>query len=180
MPMIVGNINSMDQRQSIKNNTEHLLLLNTQLLFNPPYLDWWHDSTGRQYFWNAMLKTSLFEHFWWHADWLAKRLIKLMLAAVAYVFISVCWMRMSKRLEWNTCSISFALMIITLMINRVVHPYAPSQDFRYIYPILVSFCGLLGLVVEQHLVRHQYKSALLGIFLMLWFSYSSYGLIISG
>lgn len=180
MPLVVGNIHGIDKRQRIQNNTEHLLFLNTQLLFNPPYLDWWHDNTGRQYFWNSVLKTSLFEHFWWHADLLAKRLIKLMLAAVAYIFISVCWMRMSKRLEWNMCSVSFFIIMTVLMINRVVHPYAPSQDFRYIYPILVSFCGLLGLVVEQHLVRHQYKSALLGIFLMLWFSYSSYGLIISG
>jgi hypothetical protein len=180
MPLVVGNIHSIDKRQRIHNSAENLLFLNTQRLFNPPYFDWWRDSTGRQYFWNGVIKTSLFEHFRWHNDSVARRLIKLVLASAAYIFVSLCWMRMSKRREWNLCAISFALTMITLMANRVIHPYAPSQDFRYVYPVIASYCGLLGLVIEQHWQRQQHKSAMLGIAIALCLAYSSIALIRAG
>lgn len=180
MPYIVGNINSIDQRHRIQNTVEHVLFLNTQMLFRLPYMNWWQDSSGRQYFWNSVLKHSLFDYFYWRDITLARTMIALMLAAVSYIFISLCWMRMSKRKEWNIMSIALLISLGMLMINRIVHPFAPSQNFRYIYPSLVCFCGVFGLVIEQHLTRKQYKSAIIGIVIILWFSYSSIGLIRAG
>ena len=180
MPYVVGNISNIDQRQYIPNNIENFMFLNTQLLLNPPFLDWWHDNTGRQYFWNTVLKTSLFEHFWWRSPLFAKRVLALLLTSIAYIFTSLCWMRIAKRKEWNMCCVTLLISLIMLMANRYNNPYAPSQDFRYIFPSITGFLGMIGLVIEQHLARRQYKSGLLGIIIVLWFSLSSIGLILAG
>ena len=180
MPYIVGNIYGIDRRQYVETNTEHLFSLHTMPLFNPPFMDWYHDGTGRQYFWIGVLKTSLFEHSWFRSWGLAKRLLGLLLASIAYVVVSPCCMRIAKHKEWYLCAIGLTLSLVALMMNRIYHPFAPSQDFRYIYPSLVCFCGMFGVMIEQHLTCKHYISAAIGLFIALWFSWSSIGLVIAG
>lgn len=180
MPYIVGNIASIQQTQAVKTTLEHMLLIDMQQLFNPPFLTWWHDYTGRQYFWNAMLKTSLFEHFSWRDVQRAKMLLFLLLALIAYTIISTCTQTIQKRLEWRICVITLFIPIVMLMINRIMHPYAPSQDFRYIYPSLVSFCAMIGLIVEHHITNRKYTGAAAGIVIILAFSACSHMVIAAG
>ena len=177
---VIGNSDSVQSNQRVSNSAEHLLFLNTQLLFNPPFTDWWGDQTGRQYFWNGVLKTSLTEHFWLRAWGTAQKVLALLLASIGYVFVSRCWMRVDKRKEWYMCAISLVISLAMLMLNRIYHPFAPSQDFRYIYPSLVSFCGLIGLVIEQHLTRRHYISAVAGVMIVVWFSWSAVNMVLAG
>jgi|GEM_PF-1513047 len=180
MPFIVGNIASIQPSQYITTTLEHLLLVDTQQLFTPPFITWWHDHLGRQYFWTSMLKTSLFEHFTWNAMHHAKLLLFLLLALIGYIAVSACTQTIQKRLEWRVCSATLFIAIAMLMINRVMHPYAPSQDFRYIYPALVSFCAMVGLIIEQQLANQKYTGAAAGIVMAVAFSCCSFLLISAG
>jgi hypothetical protein len=69
--------------------------------------------------------------------------------------------------EWTMCWLTLVIPIAALMANRWLFPYACSEDFRYIYPAIISFCGLLGLSIQHHLENSRPNRAMLGIGLCL-------------
>ncbi len=178
--LIVGNINNVQRTQLIANTFEHVLMLDTQTLFNMPFIDWWHDNTGRQYFWNTALKTSLFEHFTMHAYQESKRLVLLVLGIMLYVIASAIMKHPANPRQWSICAGVFMLSLMALMGNRILHPFAPSQDYRYIYPSLVGLSGLLGLTIEQYLSTNQRLRAYIGIGMAVVFVWTSIVMIREG
>ena len=66
-----------------------------------------------------------------------------------------------------------ALTIILRLSALNQQSVANSQDFRYIYPSLASFCGLLGLMVERYLAHGNKGRAYAGLAMAALFSGSS-------
>ena len=173
---LVGNTTMLSHHLVIHQASFSTLFIpNISLYLQHPYLDTALNQTGRQYFWDAMLKTSLFGEFSWKENWLAFTLIYVILGLVIYIIDGYIVHRRFLRScpEWWLCLLSLAIPIAALMGNRVINPFACSQDFRYIYPSVASFCGLFGLVLERHIIEWRPFRKTLGMILGLGFAFCS-------
>lgn len=173
---LIANISHINPRQHI---VPHLLLPDVPTLLATPYWNFWRDETGRQYFWNALLKSSLFEHFTW-ADTASAKLLLAMLAGMI-LYLLACSFLLTAYRTHARYMLSFALLvpIFLLMLNTVMHPFSPTPHFRYIYPALVGFCGLLGLIIEQHFVEHRRIMAWSSVAFIGFFCYRSASFVLT-
>ncbi len=152
-PLIVGNIGLMSRQLRLEPlDYNKLFIPNIKIYHDNPLWNVWIDVNGRQYFWNSMLKSSMFGEFIWDWKKLATIMSDLLLVLIAFTTEGYILHRhnLRQKKEWWMCLATLAIPIAALMKNRVLYPYACSEDFRYIYPAIVSFCGLYGLVCEQH------------------------------
>ena len=172
VPFLVANSNKIDTKFSITNSWDRFLLLDLQTYIARPFWNILTDKDGRQYFWNSLLKSSLFGEFDWNQGMIAKILSILLLGLIIYIGSSLifCWQDFKRQREWWFFMAVLFVPIAALITFRLLYPFACSQDFRYIYPALIGFCGMFGLTIERQLTRHQYMLAGGGIMLVIVFS----------
>ena len=109
------------------------------------------DSGGRQCFWNFMLKTSLFYNCALNSPAHLKLdlVLSWLLLILAFIlFAQFINFAVSRRfyIDDTYLWLSLCLPIAALMFNLLKYPYACSQDFRYILPILFPAIILLSRV----------------------------------
>jgi len=152
-PLIVGNAFGLSGKLRLQPATfETLLIPNLKVFLERPLWSVWHDVSGRQYFWNSLLKSSMFGEYVWNFKPLAHKMSRLLLAIIAFTMEGYILHRrtLGRDPRWWMCLITLAAPVAALMANRISYPFACSEDFRYIYPALLSFCGLFGLVMQRH------------------------------
>jgi hypothetical protein len=145
-PLIVGNIAGMDDSTKVERSWRNFAYLNLPEYLTYSYTSPWIDQGGRQYFWNYLLKTSLFGE--WHnyqgtkliAWLLSLGLIGLILLAGSGIVLSLAQGKWDHRL--NGLLILSVFFLMALISIRYIYPYAGMGDFRYILPIIVPF-GIL-------------------------------------
>jgi len=154
---------------------DKLLMPHLAVYFKHPLWNVFIDENGRQYFWNSMFKSSLFGEYDWGAKGLAGVISILLFCLILYVIDGAILHRRALRYqaEWWLCLLTLFIPIIALMENRILNPFASSEDFRYVYPAIVSFCGLFGLVVEQHIIEWRPFRKVLGALLCVAFCVSA-------
>ncbi len=149
------NVDRLGDDLRITNSIDKFLLLDTYIYFSRPFWDVWVDDNGRQYFWNSLLKSSLFGEFKWNHPMIAHALSIALLGGIFYAAYTMMMDRkyyLSRR-EWWMCMVTLWIPILALMRSRYNNAYASTQDFRYIYPALISFCGLIGLMLERQMTQ---------------------------
>jgi hypothetical protein len=172
-PRIIGNSAIFDTERisiyGLKNNPENYLFFDLKSFVSSPFLSMSEDYTGRQYFWNYLLKSSLFGQFSlkstsYHVNLFfsseIKRSIELILRAMneppvlAFMtsFVNLVFLLMllfalfgslkeQRKEKGGTFCLFFNLIIsiAALMYVRYTYPYSSSNDFRYILPAVISF-----------------------------------------
>lgn len=172
---IVGNADylaSIARSLRVPNQLKHYLHFNTQEYFNPPFFNVWSNRGGRLFFWNTVLKSSMFGEFSYPNAIIAYYLNWVLLCLVLFVpFSMLCEIpRLKKQPEWLMMLFALFIPIMGLAANRILHPIACSQDFRYVYPAIAAFCGLVGFSIQQHLYdRRRAIIAIAGIALVICF-----------
>ena len=172
-PFIVANSTMLSPRVHLPPaNFGKMLLPDLPAYVQRPFWNVWNDADGRQSFWNSMLKSSLTGEFDWPNPTLALAMGDLLLALIAFTADGYILHRRTLRRspKWWMCLMTLAVWIAALMENRIINPYGSSEDFRYIYPALISFCGLFGLALEQHSLTKRPFRKWLGITLVTAFS----------
>lgn len=175
-PFLVGNAGWLSRTLLLEPWSFYKLFIpNLSMYFSYPYWSVFSDATGRQYFMNSMLKSSMFGEFIWGGFWIAVLMNKLLIALIAYIFEGYLLHRKTLRRNrnWWICLVTLGVPIAALMANRIAHPFGCSEDFRYIYPAIASFCGLFGLVTEQHIKQWRPFRVALGVFLCASFALCS-------
>jgi len=177
-PFLVGNINVLSRALILNESLDTLLLPNIPLYIQHPLWNVWNDVNGRQYFWNSMIKSSFTGEYNWDsldAKELAGAMGNIMLAIIIYIMDAYLLHRRVLRSspEWWLCLVSLMIPIGALMEHRWLYPFACSEDFRYIYPAIASFCGLFGLSIERHLSEWRPFRTWLGVGLCLAFAFCS-------
>ena len=151
-PDLVGNIGSLNSGMKVPNEVFNYLYFDLQNFLQYPFTSCWNSSMGRDYFWNFALKTSMFGewdmlpnangHFW------ATIMSALLLGLVVYA-VRGFWKHRLSLVHWILMLHGVAF-VAALMALRIKYPYACSNDFRYILPVLLSFCPFVawGIQVE--------------------------------
>ncbi len=149
----------------INNEWKHYTSFDFEEFLSPPYFTVWSDKGGRRYFWVTAIKSSLYGEFSYPNPWIAVYLNLLMLALIAYIAATaaVGYRLLPKQPEWLLFLITILIPLAGLAANRILHPIACSQDFRYVYPAIASFCGLVGFAIQQNLSQNRLLMAATGI-----------------
>ena len=124
----------------IGNHLENYLWLDVPTFLKQPFTSPWEDAKGRQWFWNYLLKTSLFGEFDYRNPWLGR--IGLVISALFLVLLVqlVAGALLVRRRQWldeMPLVASVVLWVASIAAFRFSAPSASSNDFRYVLPVIV-------------------------------------------
>jgi hypothetical protein len=146
---LVGNANALNSGMRVPNETANYLYFDLQNFLTQPFTSGWDSSMGRDYFWNFMLKSSMFGEwtmlstpagrFW------ATMMSVFLLGLIVYA-IRGFWRTRLNLSHWILLLQGVAF-IASLMALRIKYPFGCSNDFRYILPVLLSFCPFVAIGV---------------------------------
>lgn len=145
-PLVVGNLYG-NHPDTLITQTEpsDYLLLDVEGYFASPYWDILHDSG----FWDAYLKSALYGAFSTRWSMFSVMLQTLLLGIWGLALYQLLWMRY-RRHRLCVCYAAFLLIpVVAMMIHRYIHPFNASQDVRYVYPMIITLCGLFGMAMED-------------------------------
>lgn len=132
----------------VGNSWRHYLFLNFASYFKSPFVDSGIPGTGREYFWNYVLKSSMFGDFHWFQKpverILALVMSPLLLGLVGLFGIGAARnLRRSPRRSLPLLVVIF-LSFLVLFFHRFSMPYSANNDFRFIYPVVIPLALLLA------------------------------------
>ena len=104
--------------------------------------------TGREYFWNYLLKSSMFGDY---SDWFHKpvqRFLALVMSPLLLGLVVLFWIGVARNMQRTARQslpllVVIAVSIVSVFALRFYNPYSGNNDFRYIYPVLIPFVLLL-------------------------------------
>jgi hypothetical protein len=138
---LVGNTRYAHDDQKIQSSIGNYLYfdLKDYLLF--PYTSVWQDAGGRQYFWNFTIKSSLYLHkeagAWKHP--IGNVLDTTLCIFALLIFVLALWGIIHVKSK-DIPPLLFTISLFAALIYfRAVYPYACSNEFRYILPVLFPF-----------------------------------------
>ncbi len=139
---LVSNVvHTINKKLYVSNEAINYLYFDFDTYLKEPFIDAWHDRYGRQYFWNYLLKSSLFSEFFF-SDTLHKNLAVglsfLSLGIVIFVIGYIISMKKEELLEGLPFFLLFFVFLAVLLAYRIKIPVACNTDFRYIYPIIIA------------------------------------------
>jgi hypothetical protein len=138
--MLIGNADQLPHALAVGNGAANYLWFDVKMFVTQPYSSSWVDDAGRQYFWNFALKTGLLGDFQYDGAWLSNLAVimsALLLPILACVATGA--LRQSKA-DWMAelpLTVAIAVAIPALAALRMSIPMACSNDFRYVWPILM-------------------------------------------
>ena len=147
--LVVGNYKNLPKNINIHNNVEKMILFDSRDFFQETYTYPWRDSGGRQYYWNYLIKTAITgEHDHSHIDKIRYPILALKLIFTLGLIIVVLGIfnriHTENQNDYKVTLLSYGLiMLAASMALRWQIPVAPSQDFRYIFPVIFVVIPLL-------------------------------------
>lgn len=134
----------MDKTLIVESHLKNFVFFDVKTFLKEPFTNGLQDSLGRQYFWNFLLKTSLF------GEWAARSslhvcfayimsalvLIMLSIAALGVVTLSK-----SEIKNFAVILIASLLFLSLTMLYRMSFPIAANSDFRFILPTLIGLAA---------------------------------------
>ena len=166
--LLVANAGNLNPALYVGNTAANYIWFDTKIFVTEPFCDAWNDAWGRQYFWNFLLKTSLYSQFLFNHPVLRNigTIIGfLFLFMFAYSIFGLLFMTLRRLKLLIIIVTNFILLIFAALIFRIMIPAACSNDFRYIQPALISMCFFFGFSLLEYRTRGWNKMV-----------YSGYGL----
>lgn len=135
----------------VDNDPRNFIYFDVPTFLSAPYLNVRDDATGRRYFWNTLLKTSLFGEFDFgrgRAALLATLLSALLLGSIPYAVAGLGLdgaAGLRRHLPLLLCLLWSLLALVSF---RLHHPLASNADFRFIFPAITPAVLLAGAGIE--------------------------------
>jgi hypothetical protein len=146
---LVGNASALNSSMRVPNFAFNYLYFDLRNFLEYPFTSGWDSAMGRDFFWNYALKSSMFGEwsmlpttngrFW------ATMMSVFLLGLIVYA-IRGFWKTRLNLVHWLLLLQGIAF-IASLMALRIKYPFACSNDFRYILPILLSFAPFVAMGV---------------------------------
>ncbi len=143
--------NTINSGLRVTNTWAYFFGFDLRTFLDHNWLSAWDDATGRQYFWNYLLRSAISSEFAFDArlNRVAATsgvlllllcigvMIRLMRFVLRLAYVrSLFWLRNPWRLL--PILLNGFMLIALLMAYRFKAPYASNTDFRYVYPALLS------------------------------------------
>jgi len=152
---IVGNASTLNHKLLVDNRPINYLYFDLKNYLQEPFTSPWDDDKGRQYFWNYLLKSSLFGEFTFYKESL--KIISYLIGAIYLLIIfgtlyGFLQLNKSSMIKYFPFIVNGGLLIVGALYLRMSIPSSCSNDFRYITPIILSGILFLGLTLDK--IRH--------------------------
>ncbi len=138
---LVGNASGLHSGLAVPNSLINYIYFDLKNYVLNPFTSPWDAALGREFFWNYALKSSLFGEFQILKSPLGEALATAI--GISLLVLIVCafrgfWMSKIDRIK---CLLLFQILMFfgALICLRITVPFACSNDFRYILPVLVAF-----------------------------------------
>jgi hypothetical protein len=138
--LLVANAHQNSPKLLVGNRAANYLWLDLRTFVTVPFTSAWDDDKGRQYFWNYLLKTSLFGE-WTFPQSAASDLGTILSILCLIMFLLVfagLWLRSARELYGELPLWTLAVFLVgSLALIRMKIPNSCTGDFRYILPVLL-------------------------------------------
>ena len=157
----------------VSNKPINYLWLDLPAYFNYPNIAPWSDEGGRQYFWNYLLKTSLFGEFQISQP-LQKQLaapISLLLLGIILSCVIYIIQLVKRRILTTFPLVTYSFLLLSsILFYKINIPCSCNNDFRFIFPILIPLTifasAAVDFIPKIFYFRYFYLSSLI-LFLVL-------------
>lgn len=143
---LIGNADGLNGALKVGAGSKNFLYFDLPGFLTTSYASAWSDEGGRQFFWNYLMKTSLFGEFKIREDSLGEWLAGLMNFSFVFLLLFAAVGFWKKNVDKAVLLLlAQGLLFIAAMISlRIEVPYSCSTDFRYITPVILSFVPFVG------------------------------------
>lgn len=149
--LLVWNIAGLNEGLFTDNKIKNYIYFDTKIFLTEPYINNWEDIYGRQYFWNFLLKNSLFGEFFFKgavAENVAIGISTLLLMIFFGIIVSM-FFSMKESFKNNfVLKINAVFLFLSFLAHRII--LSANGDFRFILPILISFCSFAGVGILEY------------------------------
>lgn len=116
--------------------------------FETPIWEFYSNRGGRQYFWNVLIKSSFYEHY--RMRWILFQQIMIVIGGLVWCAIFYQQYRVIKTRAPDRLLLGSMMIVplVMMLIHRYLHPIAASQDFRYVFPMIIVMSALFGRGVQ--------------------------------
>ena len=146
---VLGAAFKIHPRDYVGNEPHNFLYFDLKSFVEEPYLLSRMDGSGRQYFWNHLIKSSLFATHNEVADLetayrLNRRIAEIMnvlvLAMLGYLVAGLALVTKQRFRRYLVLVLNTTLFILFIIAFKALIPSAHHNDFRFVYPIVIALC----------------------------------------
>ncbi len=141
--LYIDNIDGLSQANLVGNTASNYLWIDVKTFVTEPYTDPYDDRMGRQFFWNYLGKTGLFGEFKYPSLLCTNTAVLSSLLAIImllYIMFGLYYMTKHDFKQQAVVLLSGFFLWAGITYMRMTFP--ANIDFRYIVPILLTFCSL--------------------------------------
>ncbi|MBI4703652.1 MAG: glycosyltransferase family 39 protein [Deltaproteobacteria bacterium] len=184
VPRVLGTASKVSAREFVGNEPYNYLYFDLDSFLKEPFILSRREGSGRQYFWNHLLKSSLFATHNEAADpetsyrlnaRIAGVMAFLQLAMLAYLGAGLFALKKSRLRRYGLPALFASLLLVSILAFRILIPAPHHTDFRFVYPLVVPLSLAYALAVDRFrrrkLVLHYVGYALALPFLLLSVAY---------
>ncbi len=147
--------NNLNPRLLVSNSFDNLVTFNPWEILTHPYNNTWLDSARRQFFWEFFFRSAFFGEFSMGLIPLAVTLLLSGIFLIPVVIFGFLRSFAARDDDAIPLALTTVILLASILYLRIVSPYSPSQDFRYV-PLLVVTLGayiLKSVATLPHLLR---------------------------
>ena len=136
---VYSNAAKLNPALSVEKSVVNLFTLDLKTYYRASFISPWIEKTGRKYFLNYLLKSSLFGEFWYKdrtSRTLARWASIVLLPLVGISLYGACLALF--RFDRMPLLLLGIFSILALLLYHSRFWYGCTQDFRYIYPVVLS------------------------------------------
>lgn len=141
--LYIDNISGLSHANLVGNTAANYFWFDAKIFITEPFTDPYDDRMGRQFFWNYLGKTGLFGEFKYPSSLSVNTAVICSFFAVTmFIYMLMGLYRMGRE-DFNYMApilLSGFFLWAGVTYMRITFP--ANIDFRYIVPILITFCGL--------------------------------------
>ncbi len=146
--LYIDNIDGLSHANLVGNTAANYFWFDTKVFITEPYTDPYDDRMGRQFFWNYLAKTGLFGEFKYPS------LLSINTAVICsfffvlmFLFLLIGIYHLAKEDFKRSAPILLSGFFLWAGVTYMRMTFPANIDFRYILPIILTFCVLYGVSI---------------------------------
>lgn len=172
--LYIDNIDGLSKANLVGNTASNYFWFDVKIFITEPFTDPYDDRMGRQFFWNYLGKTGLFGEFKYPSLMSVNTAVSTSFLAVLMFIYMLCGLYHMLREDFKRMApILLSGFFLWAGVTYMRMTFPANIDFRYIVPIIVTFCGLYAVSILRFEQAGKTRMANIGKTLSALFSISS-------